>query len=255
MTPSDELSGHMSLVEHLTELRKRLLWSFGAIAVGFGAAWHFAPDIFALLMKPLTDVLGEGRQVVFTAPTEAFTTYLKVAIVTGVFAAAPVIFWQIWRFVAPGLYKKEKAYFAVVVIVGAFFFTGGALFGYFGVFPIGFKFFINTYENPTIQALITVKEYWKFALGMLVGFGIAFELPVFVFFLARIGLVTPQWLWKNFRYAVLVIFIAAAIFTPPDVISQTILGVPLVLLYLLATGAAYLFDGKRKPPKPFEPES
>ncbi len=248
MTERDgELAGHMTLTEHLTELRKRLLWCAGSITVAFLAAWNFAPRIFALFMEPLTRVLGEGRQVVFTSPAEAFITYMKVAVTVGIFASAPVIFWQVWRFVAPGLYRRERAYFGAVVIVGSFFFVGGALFGYFGVFPIGFAYFIKTFETETIRAMISVKEYWSFALTMLVCFGVAFELPVFVFFLARIGIVTPQWLWKNFRYAVLVIFIAAAIFTPPDIISQTTLGVPLVILYLLATGAAYLFGSRKKP--------
>ncbi|MBZ0271602.1 twin-arginine translocase subunit TatC [bacterium] len=235
----------MPVVAHLTELRKRLVYSIIALAGGFAICWSFARDIYDVLMQPLVDVLGEGRKLIFTAPAEAFVTYMKVALIAGGLLAAPVIMWQIWRFVAPGLYRRERAYFAWVVLFGSLFFVGGALFGYLIVFPIGFRFFINTFETPRIEALITLRDYLRFASQLLFAFGLAFELPVFVFFLARVGLVTPQWLWKNFRFAVLIIFVAAAIFTPPDVISQLVLGVPLTLLYVLAVGAAYVF-GPRK---------
>ncbi len=240
-----QIGGKMSLVNHLIELRRRLFIVFGSVLVAFFASWHWARDIYHILMLPMTEVLGEGRSLIFTAPAEAFVTYIKVAIVTAVFAVSPVILWQIWAFIAPGLFKKEQLYTKFVVLIGSFFFVGGALFGYFGVFPLGFKFFIHGFESQDIQAMITVREYFKFSLNILLGFGIAFELPVFVFFLARVGIVTPQWLWRNFRYAVLVIFIGAAIFTPPDIISQVILGVPLTLLYLLATGAAFLVGRKK----------
>jgi len=254
-TSERKAEGGMRLVEHLVELRKRLLYCIASTLAGFLAAWHFRKEIYDLLMKPLVDVMGEDKTMIFTAPAEAFVTYLKVAIVSGIFAASPVILWQIWKFVAPGLYKKERRYFQAVVFFGSIFFIGGALFGYFGVFPIGFDYFINTFQTENIQALITLKEYFKFSLNLLLGFGIAFELPVFIFFLARVGLVTPRWLLKNIRFAVLIIFVGSAIFTPPDVISQVILGVPLIALYLLATGVAYLFGAKREKAEEEEPES
>ncbi|MCB1154945.1 MAG: twin-arginine translocase subunit TatC [Deltaproteobacteria bacterium] len=235
----------MSLVDHLLELRKRLLISLGAVLGGFLICWGVSEHIFHLLTRPLTHVLGDQGHMIFTAPHEAFMTYLKVAAIAGLLVASPVILWQIWRFVAPGLYLKEKTYFAAVVMVGTFFFVGGALFGYFVVFPIGFEYFIDTFQTPEIVAMITLKEYLSFATSLLIAFGVTFESPVFIFFLARIGLVTPQWLWKNFRYAVLIIFVVAAIFTPADALSQMALAVPLTVLYLLATGLAYLV-GKKK---------
>jgi sec-independent protein translocase protein TatC len=254
-TPKEELGAKMSLIEHLAELRKRLMISLAAVGVGFGVAWYFSDRIYQVLMLPLTRVIGENRKLIFTSPAEAFVTYMKVSMLAGVFAASPVIIWQIWKFAAPGLFRREQLYFKWVVFAGSFFFVVGALFGYFGVFPIGFKYFITAFETKNIEALITLKDYLSFASGLLFAFGVAFELPVFVFFLARIGIVTPQWLWKNFRWAILVIFIIAAIFTPPDAISQCIMGIPLTLLYLLAVGAAYLFGPKKKKDAEAEPES
>lgn len=242
----EEVRGRMSLIEHLTELRKRLLISIAAVGVAFLACYHFSADIYTVLMKPMMEVLGEDGPMIFTAPAEAFITYIKVALVAGLFLASPVVIAQIWLFVAPGLFRKEKLYLKTVVFIGTFFFVGGALFGYFGVFPLGFRFFIHNFETENIRAMISVKEYFKFSLNILLAFGITFELPVFIFFLARIGLVTPQWLWKNFRYAVLFIFAGSAFVTPPDIISQVILSVPLTLLYLLATGAAYLVGPGKK---------
>ncbi len=251
---SRDIGGKMSLVDHLTELRRRLLIVIASVLIAFLACWHWAKDLYFILMIPMTEVLGQGRSLIFTAPAEAFITYLKVAMVAAVFVSSPIILWQIWAFVAPGLFRKEKLYVRLVVLVGSFFFVGGALFGYFGVFPLGFQFFIKGFETESIQAMISVRDYFKFSLNILLAFGLAFELPVFIFFLARVGIVTPQWLWRNFRYAILLIFVGSAIFTPPDVISQVILGAPLTLLYLLATGAAFVVGKRKKAGDENEPE-
>lgn len=235
----------MSPLEHLAELRRRLIYSAIAVVVGFAVCWAFVEDIFRVMMLPVIEVLGPGKKMIFTNPTEAFITYIKVALLAGLMVSTPVWMFQIWRFVGPGLYKQEKKYIAAFVFFGTFFFVGGALFGYFQIMPLGLKFLLTNFQADFFEALPSIKETFTLSTKLLLAFGIAFELPLVIFFLARVGLVSSGWLLRNFRYAVLVIFIGAAIFTPPDIITQIGLGIPLCLLYLLGVGVAYLF-GKRK---------
>jgi sec-independent protein translocase protein TatC len=234
---------------HLEELRSRLIVSFVAVGIGFFVAYFFKEKLFELLMKPLTDVMGEGDKLIFTNLPEAFFVYLKTAFLAGVMAASPVILYQFWKFVAPGLYKKERVVLLPVVFLCSFFFIGGALFGYFIVFPYGFKFFLG-FATEFIRPLPSMKEYFSFASKLLVAFGVVFELPLIITLFSRLGLVSVAFLKKNRKYALLLFFVGAAILTPPDVITQVMMAVPLMFLYEISIIGARIFARKN----PYENE-
>ncbi len=233
---------------HLEELRRRLIVCFIAVGIGFVISYGFKEKLFQLLIKPLLSAMKAGDKLIFTGLSEAFFTYLKVAFISGIILAAPVILYQFWMFVAPGLYKKEKRVIIPIVLLSSFFFIGGALFGYFLVFPVGFKFFLG-FATETIRPLPSIREYLSFAAKLLLAFGLVFELPVVITFLARLGLVSVDFLKQNRKYAIVLIFIGAAILTPgPDVISQIMMAVPLMILYEISILGAKVF-GKKKPKK------
>jgi sec-independent protein translocase protein TatC len=217
-------------LSHLEELRKRLVACAIAVGVGFVVSYFFSERLFQLLIMPLKAVMPEGDRLIFTNLPEMFFTYLKVAFLSGILVMAPFIFYQLWMFVAPGLYRHEKKYVIPFVVASTILFVGGSLFGYFVVFPFGFKFFIG-FSNEYVKALPSVKEYFSFAIKLLFAFGMAFELPVVIFFLTKMGLVTPETLRKKRKYAILLTFVVGAILTPPDVITQCMMAVPLILLY------------------------
>jgi len=234
---------------HLEELRSRLIVSFVAVGVGFFIAYFFKEKLFELLMKPLTDVMGEGDNLIFTNLPEAFFVYLKTAFLAGVMAASPVILYEFWKFVAPGLYKKERMVLLPVVFLCSFFFIGGALFGYFIVFPFGFKFFLG-FATEFIRPLPSMKEYFSFASKLLIAFGVVFEMPLIITLFSRLGLISVEFLKKNRKYAILLFFIVGAILTPPDVITQFMMAVPLMILYEISIIGARIFARKN----PYEDE-
>lgn len=242
----------LPFTEHLVELRTRLIRSFIAIAVGTAIAYAFKEKIFTILTQPLIDVLPKGGAIIFTGLPEAFFTYLKVSFLAGLILASPLIIFEIWMFIAPGLYRREKWIMAPAIVLSVLFFTGGALFGYFLVFPFGFKFFLG-FASESIQALPTMREYLSFASQLLMAFGLAFELPIFITILAAMGLVTPAFLRKNRKYAVVIFFIVGAILTPPDVVTQILLATPLCGLYELGILGAAAFG--RRPIGKSEEES
>jgi len=215
---------------HLEELRKRLVACAIAVGVGFVISYAFSERLFQVLIMPLKAVMPEGERLIFTNLPEMFFTYIKVAFLAGVLVVAPFIFYQLWMFVAPGLYQREKKYVIPFVVSSTILFVGGSLFGYFVVFPFGFKFFIG-FSNEYVKALPSVKEYFSFAIKLLFAFGIVFELPVVIFFLTKMGIVTPEALRRKRKYAVLLAFVVGAILTPPDVITQFMMAVPLIALY------------------------
>ncbi|EFI35062.1 Sec-independent protein translocase, TatC subunit [Desulfonatronospira thiodismutans ASO3-1] len=235
----------MTFTEHLEELRYRLFRIIIAAFVGFLICYAFKERLFDILMQPLVKVLPEASSMIFTGLPEAFFTYLKVSLVAGVFLASPYIFYQIWRFVGPGMYETERKFIIPIAFISALFFVVGALFGYFVVFPIGFQFFVG-FANEMIQPMPSLREYFSFAVKLLFAFGIAFELPLFIFFLARLGIVSSKGLRKQRKYAVLVIFLAAAFLTPPDIISQVLMSGPLILLYEVSIWVAYIWGRERK---------
>jgi sec-independent protein translocase protein TatC len=236
----------LPLTDHLTELRTRIFRILIAWVVGSAVAWNFSEQIFGLLLEPAVAALGVGeRSLQAIAPTEIFFTYLKCALLAGFLFALPVVFWQSWAFVAPGLYPKEKTAILPFVIVSTLLFAGGAAFGYSQVFPLMFNFFTG-FDSEFVHSAWTMREVFALTTRLFLAFGIAFELPVLVFFLSLAGIVEAPALLRGTPYAVLGVFVAAAILTPPDWVSQVFLAVPMVLLYLLGVGVAYLFGGARK---------
>jgi sec-independent protein translocase protein TatC len=236
--------GKAPFTAHLEELRKRLITCFIAVGVGFAICYGFKEKLFQILVQPLLRVMKTGETLIFTGLPEAFFTYLKVALLSGLMLAAPIIIYQFWMFVAPGLYNREKRLMLPIVFLSSFFFVGGALFGYFIVFPWGFKFFLG-FADEHIRALPSMKEYLGFSAKLLLAFGLVFELPLVITFLAKLGLVSVDFLKKNRKYALLLFFAGAAILTPPDVITQIMMALPLMLLYEISIVGARIF-GRQK---------
>ena len=229
---------------HLEELRKRLIVCFIAVGIGFVLSYGFKEKLFQILTRPLISVMQTGDKLIFTGLPEAFFTYLKVALLSGMILATPVIFYQFWMFVAPGLYEKEKQHMIPIVFLSTFFFVGGSFFGYFIVFPYGFKFFLG-FASEIIRPLPSMREYLSFASKLLLAFGLVFELPLIITFLAKLGMVSVSFLKKNRKYALLLFFVGAAILTPPDVVTQVMMALPLILLYEISIIGARIF-GKKK---------
>lgn len=244
----------MPFTQHLEELRKRLIICILAVAVGFLISYAFKERIFEILMKPWVEALpkGQSAKLIYTAPHEAFFTYLKVSFIAGLGLAVPVILFQFWRFIAPGLYESEKRYLVPVVFFSSFFFLGGALFGYFIVFPVGFQFF-TSFATDYITPMVSTKEFLTFATRLLLAFGFVFELPIFSFFLGKLGLIHADFLRRQRRVAIVVIFTVAAILTPgPDVFSQVLMAIPLLVLYELSIWIVHFTAKKESALEPME---
>lgn len=232
----------MPLTAHLEELRWRLVKSLAVTAVAFVVTYNFADHLFAFLTRPLLALQSQHVELIGTGVTEAFFTKLKVSFIAAIFLASPVLFYQAWMFVAPGLYDEEKRYARPFVVFATIFFVLGAAFCYAIVFPVGYRFFIEEYQTIGVSPSIRISEYLSFTARMLLAFGATFELPVATFFLARLGLVTHQMMIGVLRYAILVIFIVAAVLTPgPDIASQLLMAGPLLVLYAISIGVAYVF--------------
>jgi sec-independent protein translocase protein TatC len=223
----------MPLTAHLEELRKRLIISFIALAVGFGISYGFKEKLFLFLSRPLEEHLPEGSALQYIGIPEAFLTYLKLSLFGGLVIAMPVILYQLWRFVAPGLYEREKRYFIPFVFFSMIFFLGGASFCYYIVFPFVFRFFMS-FSGGSLLAMPAIKQYLSFATRLLIAFGLVFEMPIFFFFLGRVGLVSYKTLARQRRMAVVLVFVGAALLTPPDVVSQLMLAGPLMILFELS---------------------
>jgi sec-independent protein translocase protein TatC len=238
----------MPLTAHLAELRSRLIKSLVAVGIAFVLCYQFVETLMAWLIAPLKALDPAAKvQVIGTGLAEAFFTKLKVSFIAGIFLASPVIFYQIWRFVAPGLYEHERRYVQPFVFFATGFFVCGAYFCYRLVFPTAFGFFLAEYGSISIEPLLKISEYLSFASRMLLAFGVVFELPVFTFFLARTGIVDHKMMIGTWRYAVVGIFIVAAVLTPgPDVASQLLMATPLLVLYVASIGVAYAFGQPRR---------
>ncbi|MEE2677973.1 MAG: twin-arginine translocase subunit TatC [Myxococcota bacterium] len=236
----------LPLNDHLAELRTRLFKCVLAWVIGAALAWSFSEQIFGLLLRPAIEALGGGeRPLQAIAPTEIFFTYVKCALLAGFVVALPVIFWQAWSFIAPGLYPNEKNAVVPFVCVSTVLFIGGATFGYAIVFPLMFQF-LSGFDSEFVHSAWTMREVFALTTRLFLAFGIAFELPVVVFFLAIAGIVDAPTLFRGTPYAVLGVFVVAAILTPPDWVSQVFLAVPMVALYLLGVGVAWVFGARAK---------
>ena len=239
-----ELQGHMSFLDHLEELRKRIINSLIAIGVALGASWWAADYLFHLVSRP---IVAAGVQLNMSKPTEGFNLELKLAMLAAVFLAAPYIIGQVWLFISPGLYKHERRYALPFILFSSLLFITGGLFGYFVAFPFALQFLISWGKNMGLTMIISATEYFDLFIMVELGLGVVFEIPALIFILARMGLVSAGFLLRNTRYAILVAFIIAAIITPTtDIPNMLIMAVPMILLYLLGVIVAFLFGKKRQ---------
>jgi sec-independent protein translocase protein TatC len=240
----EENLSRMSLLEHLEELRKRILWSLVSLAIAFIPCWIYVRKIFDFLAAPIQRI-QPGIRLAFLGLTDPFILYFKVAALTALFVASPLVLYQVWAFVAPGLYHRERRLAAPFVFFTTLFFVSGGLFAYYVAFPFAAEFLLAMGEQ--FQAVITIEKYFGFLLTIILGLGLMFELPIFILLLSLIGVVTPRFLLRYFRHAVVIIFIVAAVITPtPDIVNLCIFAVPALLLYLLGVGAAYLAERFRR---------
>jgi sec-independent protein translocase protein TatC len=253
-TPTEEIKSRsesllsMGFLEHLEELRKRIIGSILSIVVGFCVCYAFHERIFAWIQKPITDVLSAHKmstQLVYTNPVDPFNMYLKISLIAGIFLASPYILWQVWGFIAPGLYKSERRYVGPFMFSTVGLFVAGGLFAYKMVYPAALSFLVQ--YSLQFTPMITINEYIHLFMTIVLGLGVIFELPILIFFLALFGIVSPGWMWRNIRYAVLAIFVVAAAIAPtPDILSMCTFAAPMVVLYLFSIGVAYVVHPKQR---------
>ncbi|MBZ5680869.1 MAG: twin-arginine translocase subunit TatC [Acidobacteriia bacterium] len=244
---SDSLPA-MGFLDHLEELRRRIIYSIIAVAVGFFACWWKVERIYDIMQRPIMDALrsnGMAEKLVYLNPTEPFNLYLKIAALAGLFLTSPFVLYQVWMFISPGLYRHEKRYVVPFMISTIALFSAGGVFGYEIVYPQALNFLIKF--GKQFQPMITIKEYTDLFLAIILGMGLIFEMPILIFFLALMGIVSAGWMWRNFRYSILVIFIIAAIVTPTtDILNMCIFAAPMIALYLLSIGVAWAVHPKTR---------
>src|SRR6202453_588975 len=238
----------MGFLDHLEELRTRLVYSIAAVGVGFCACWWKVEKIYDIMQKPIMDALkanGLSEKLVYLNPTEPFNLYLKIAALAGLFLTSPFVLYQVWMFISPGLYRNEKRYVVPFMVSTIALFTSGGYFGFKIVYPRALEFLVHF--GRQFQPMITIGEYTSLFLSIVLGMGLIFEMPILIFFLALMGMITARFMWKNFRYAILVIFIIAAIVTPtPDVLNMCIFAAPMIALYAISIGIAWAIHPKQR---------
>jgi sec-independent protein translocase protein TatC len=235
----DPLIGGMTFLEHLEEFRKRMIRSIVALVAGAAVAFVFIDRIFNFVFEPTRRSLPAGSRLIFTQPGEPFALYINIALMAGAVIAAPAICYQIWRFIAPGLYAREKRFAIPFVLLTTCGTVAGAGFNHYIVFPYMIGFF-GTFSNPDLLFMPRVEDIFDLYLKMLAGMIVIFQMPTFAFFLAKLRIVTAGWLWRNLRYAILIIFVAAAVLTPSaDPWNQLIFATPMLALYVLSIGIAW----------------
>lgn len=238
--------GKMSFLEHLDELRKRIIRALLSLAVGVAIAAFFIEDIYAFVMAPLAAMLGPNERMIYTYPTEAFMLWIRIALIAGLFISAPLIFWQVWQFVAPALYAKERRYAIPFVVLSSVGVLSGAAFSHYVAFPLMWKFFAS-FSSDLVSFMPRIEDSFSLYMRMLLGMAAVFQMPALVFFMARMGVVTARWMTRHFKYAVLIIFIVAAVITPSaDYASQMIVAFPMIGLYIISIAIAWIFGKKKK---------
>jgi sec-independent protein translocase protein TatC len=246
--PHKEEMPAMGFLEHLEELRRRIVYSIIAVTIGFFACWGYAERIYEIMQRPIMVALhnnGMPEKLVYLNPTEPFNLYLKVAFLAGLFVSSPFVLYQLWLFISPALYRNEKRYVMPFMFSTVALFLAGGVFGYKVVYPAALDFLIG--YGKQFQPMITVGEYTDLFLTIIIGMGVIFELPILVFFLALMGIVTAGFMWRNLRYSILIIFIVAAIVTPTtDILNMCLFAAPMVGLYLLSIGIAWLVHPKQR---------
>jgi sec-independent protein translocase protein TatC len=242
----DDAAGKMSFLDHLDELRKRIIWAVVAIFAGVIIAFFFINDIFNFIMKPLQAMLPPGGTLVYTEPSEAFMLNIKIALIAGLILASPAVFAQLWMFIAPGLYSHEKKWAIPFVVLSSLGFVGGAAFSHYVVFPLTWRFFAS-FTSDVLTFMPRVEPAFSVYLRMLLAFGIVFQMPTLVLFLARMGVLTARFMWKNFKYAVLLIIIVSAVVTPDGGgVSLVAMSIPLIFLYIFSILLAWIFGKKKR---------
>ncbi|MGA2020621.1 MAG: twin-arginine translocase subunit TatC [Candidatus Sulfotelmatobacter sp.] len=246
--PKRDAMPTMGFLDHLEELRNRLVYCIGAVAVGFFACWGFRERIYGVMQRPIMGALkahGMSEKLVYLNPVEPFNLYLKIAALAGLFLTSPFVLYQVWMFISPGLYRNEKRYVMPFMASTIALFSAGGYFGYKFVYPRALDFLIGF--GSQFQPMITIGEYTSLFLSIVLGMGLIFEMPILIFFLALMGIVSAGFMWKNFRYSILVIFIIAAIVTPtPDVLNMCIFAAPMIALYAASIGIAYIVHPKQR---------
>jgi len=238
----------MGFLEHLEELRRRIIYCLIAIAVGFFACWGYAENIYAIMQRPIMDALHKNNlseKLVYLNPVDPFNLYLKIGATAGLFVVSPFVLYQVWCFISPGLYRNEKRYVVPFMVSTVGLFCAGGYFGYRLVYPQALEFLIG--YGKQFQPMITIGEYTDLFFTIVVGMGAIFELPILVFFLSLMGIITAGWMWRNLRYSILVIFIIAAILTPTtDILNMCIFAAPMIALYVMSIAIAWLVHPKQR---------
>ena len=245
--PESERGGKMSFLEHLDELRKRIIYAVIAIVIGVLIACLFLTPIFNFIMGPMQAALGKGQTLIYTEPTEALMLYLKVAVLVGLLIATPGVMSQVWLFVAPGLYANEKKLAIPFVLMSSFFFVAGAAFSHYVVFPLTWKFF-QSFASDKLTFMPRIEPAFGLYVKLMLTFGLIFQMPTLVLFLAKMGVITAKFLLKNMKYAILIMFIVGAVLSPgTDPVGQVMMAGPMFILYVISIGLAWAF-GKKKTP-------
>jgi sec-independent protein translocase protein TatC len=245
--PFDDSGAKMSFLEHLDELRKRLIYIVYSLIAGCVVSYLFIGRIFDFIMRPMQQILPPGGYLQFTSGSEPFMLYIKIGFLAGIFISSPLILWQVWKFIAPGLYSHEKRFAIPFVLLSTIFFVAGGLFAHFVAFPVTWQFF-NSFATDYMRFVPKIDEAFSLYTKMILGFGFIFEMPTLVLFLARMGVVTAGMLLKYFKYAFLAIFIIAAVISPgTDMMSQIVMAVPMLGLYIISIVIAFIFQKRRVP--------
>jgi sec-independent protein translocase protein TatC len=250
--PESDEGGKMSFLDHLDELRRRIIYSVVAVLIGLGLALFFVDRLFEFIFLPMQAMLPAGQTLIYTDPSEAFFLQIKIALMAGLIVASPVVFSQVWLFIAPGLYSHEKKLAIPFIVMSSAFFVAGAAFSHYMVFPIVWKFFVG-FTNKYLTFTPRVEPAFSMYLRLVLALGITFQLPTVVLFLARMGMITPRFMIKNFKYAVMIIVLASAVLSPDGGgVGMLAMGGPVIVLYVFSIGLAWVFGKKRQKLAPEE---